>query len=162
VWVGREGGGERVGGSKTRGERARAPARSPPCFFFQNTRAASSSFPRSRTTAPLPHTTHTLSHTHIKQVPEPAKHYGLATKLPSPLDPASGDGLALQYELKLGPDGWTCGGGYMKLVTEDSKFTPEGLVDSTPYSIMFGPDKCGATNKVSLMERKEWGLWVFF
>jgi calnexin len=58
-------------------------------------------------------------------------------------------GLAFQYELKLGSDGITCGGAYMKLVTDDDAFTPEGLVDSTPYTIMFGPDKCGSTNKVS-------------
>lgn len=44
----------------------------------------------------------------------------------------------------------------MKLVTEqDGGFTPEDLVDSTPYSIMFGPDKCGATNKVRDGEEEE-------
>ncbi len=33
-------------------------------------------------------------------------------------------------------------------MSEDDAFTPSGLVDSTPYTVMFGPDKCGTTNKV--------------
>ena len=42
----------------------------------------------------------------------------------------------------------------MKLLTE----SPEGiqaqeLSDKTPYTIMFGPDKCGATNKVHFIFR---------
>jgi calnexin len=43
----------------------------------------------------------------------------------------------------------------MKFVTADKTFTPAGLVDSTPYTIMFGPDKCGLTNKVHLILRHE-------
>lgn len=84
------------------------------------------------------------------QTTEPAKHYGVATALPSALPPS--DGLAFQYELKLA-DGVTCGGAYFKLVSASPDFTPAGLVDTTPFSIMFGPDKCGATNKVHLILR---------
>lgn len=65
--------------------------------------------------------------------------------LPEPVDPAQG--LVLQYELKL-TNGLSCGGAYLKFVTADGSFTPEGLKDDTPYTVMFGPDKCGATNKV--------------
>lgn len=36
----------------------------------------------------------------------------------------------------------------LKFVTADDAFTPSGLKDDTPYTVMFGPDKCGATNKV--------------
>lgn len=36
-----------------------------------------------------------------------------------------------------------CGGSYVKLLTHFDDFRPEDLVDSTPYSVMFGPDKCG-------------------
>ena len=36
----------------------------------------------------------------------------------------------------------------MKFVTADIAFTPAGLKDDTPYTVMFGPDKCGSTNKV--------------
>jgi len=77
-------------------------------------------------------------------VPEKAKHYGLTTKLPTEVDPA--DGLVLQYELKLS-EGLTCGGAYLKFLTATPDFDPADLTDGTPYSIMFGPDKCGATNK---------------
>lgn len=45
-------------------------------------------------------------------------------------------------------EGVTCGGAYLKLLSADSALAPEGLVDSTPYSIMFGPDKCGGPGKV--------------
>jgi len=78
------------------------------------------------------------------QVPEKAKHYGLTTKLPTEVDPA--DGLVLQYELKLS-EGLTCGGAYLKFLTATPDFDPADLTDGTPYSIMFGPDKCGSTNK---------------
>ena len=79
------------------------------------------------------------------QVPEKAKHYGITTKLDQEVDPA--EGLVLQYELKLS-EGLTCGGAYLKYLTATPDFNPADLTDGTPYSIMFGPDKCGATNKV--------------
>lgn len=79
------------------------------------------------------------------QVPEKAKHYGLTAKLDTPVDPAKG--LVLQYELKL-TDGLTCGGAYLKFLTATADFDPAELTDGTPYTVMFGPDKCGSTNKV--------------
>ncbi|KAK9831361.1 hypothetical protein WJX81_005717 [Elliptochloris bilobata] len=84
------------------------------------------------------------------KVPEKAKHYGITTKLDTEVDPA--DGLVLQYELKLS-EGLTCGGAYLKYLTATPDFDPADLTDGTPYSIMFGPDKCGATNKVHLILR---------
>jgi len=83
------------------------------------------------------------------QAPDPAKHYGVATKLATPL--AAKDGLAFQYDLKLA-DGVTCGGAYMKLMS-GADFEPEKLGEASPFSIMFGPDKCGATNKVHVIVR---------
>ena len=85
----------------------------------------------------------------VIQVPEKAKHYGLVSPLGEPIDPSKG--LVLQYELKL-QDGLTCGGAYMKFLTATPDFEPDSLEDGTPYSIMFGPDKCGTTNKVSLSD----------
>lgn len=70
----------------------------------------------------------------------------MTTKLDSPVDPS--EGLVLQYELKLS-DGLSCGGAYLKLLTDTAGFDPAELTDGTPYTIMFGPDKCGATNKVN-------------
>lgn len=36
----------------------------------------------------------------------------------------------------------------MKLLQENKKLHAEEFSNTTPYIIMFGPDKCGATNKV--------------
>ena len=46
------------------------------------------------------------------------------------------------------PDGLECGGAYMKLLQDNKKLHAEEFANSSPYIIMFGPDKCGATNKV--------------
>lgn len=64
-----------------------------------------------------------------------------------------GKPLVVQYETKL-QNGLTCGGAYLKLLTE----SPDGIQakefsDKTPYTIMFGPDKCGGTNKVHFIFR---------
>jgi len=61
--------------------------------------------------------------------------------------------LCSRYEVKL-QNGLECGGAYLKLLTE----SPQGIQaqefsDKTPYTIMFGPDKCGATNKVHFIFR---------
>ena len=80
------------------------------------------------------------------QVTEKAKHYGISKVLPAPVDPAKD--LVLQYDLKF-TAGHTCAGAYIKFLTHTkAAFTPAGLKDNTPYTVMFGPDKCGATNKV--------------
>lgn len=79
------------------------------------------------------------------QVPEKARHYGIATAMPVTVDPA--EGLVLQYDLKIA-DGVTCGGAYLKFLTADADVKFDELKDDSPYTIMFGPDKCGSTNKV--------------
>ncbi|GIL66542.1 hypothetical protein Vafri_20038 [Volvox africanus] len=91
------------------------------------------------------------------KIPEKNKFYGLSALLDAPVDPVVASSptplpLVVQYEVKY-EDGVTCGGSYLKLLTAEPGFTPEGLVDSTPYSIMFGPDRCGATSKVHLILR---------
>jgi calnexin len=93
--------------------------------------------------------THSLTATpclSVLKVPHKARHYGISVALPEPVDPSQG--VVLQYDLKLPSAGLTCGGAYLKYVTADPSFTPETLHDATPYTVMFGPDKCGATNKV--------------
>lgn len=79
------------------------------------------------------------------QVTEKARHYGIATALPETVDPS--EGLVLQFDLKLA-DGLTCGGAYMKFLTADADIKFEELKDDSAYTVMFGPDKCGTTNKV--------------
>lgn len=87
----------------------------------------------------------------LPQIPEKARHYGISAALPEPVDPS--EGLVLQYELKLPKSGLTCGGAYLKFLTATPDFTPAGLKESTPYTVMFGPDKCGGVNKVHLIVR---------
>ncbi len=45
-------------------------------------------------------------------------------------------------------DGLECGGAYMKLLQDNKQLHAEEFSNASPYVIMFGPDKCGATNKV--------------
>ena len=80
------------------------------------------------------------------QVTEKARHYGYAANIGKDVDPSQG--LVLQFELKLA-DGLTCGGAYLKFLTSSAEFDASGLVEDTPYVVMFGPDKCGSTNKVT-------------
>lgn len=41
-----------------------------------------------------------------------------------------------------------CGGAYLKLLKENAALHAEEFSNASPYVIMFGPDRCGATNKV--------------
>eukprot|EP01025_Chloroclados_australasicus_P003704 TRINITY_DN10889_c0_g1_i2.p1 TRINITY_DN10889_c0_g1~~TRINITY_DN10889_c0_g1_i2.p1 ORF type:complete len:547 (+),score=99.63 TRINITY_DN10889_c0_g1_i2:150-1643(+) len=85
------------------------------------------------------------------KLPTLARHYGLAALTQSAIDPSKG--LVIQYEVRAGPAGWSCGGAYLKFLTYEPDFKPEDLVQSTPYTIMFGPDKCGTTDKVHFIMR---------
>ncbi|CAG8452330.1 7248_t:CDS:10 [Ambispora gerdemannii] len=50
--------------------------------------------------------------------------------------------------------GLECGGAYLKLLTKSEKgIQAEEFSDQTPYTIMFGPDRCGNTNKVHFIFR---------
>ncbi|GMI72229.1 calnexin 1 [Hibiscus trionum] len=54
----------------------------------------------------------------------------------------------LQFETRL-QNGLECGGAYLKyLRPQHVGWNPKDFDNQSPYSIMFGPDKCGATNKV--------------
>lgn len=51
--------------------------------------------------------------------------------------------------------GLNCGGAYFKLLAVDGGIQqPADLTPDTPYTIMFGPDVCGDTNKVHLILKK--------
>merc|ERR1719498_806850 len=81
---------------------------------------------------------------------EPNRMYGVAAEIKPPfkLD----DKLVIQYESTL-TDGLTCGGAYIKLLespVDTSKFDNE-----SPYVLMFGPDRCGATDKVHFIVRQK-------
>ncbi|KAI1318370.1 hypothetical protein EDD11_006708 [Mortierella claussenii] len=82
----------------------------------------------------------------------PAAHHAISASLPEVIDNKDKT-LVVQYEVKA-QQGLECGGAYMKLLTD----SPEGIKfkefsNDTPYTIMFGPDKCGGTNKVHFIFR---------
>lgn len=77
--------------------------------------------------------------------PDEARHYGLATTF-SPIQGEKGKDLIVQYEARF-QDDLMCGGGYVKLFDSANKVGGE-FADDTRYVIMFGPDRCGSTNKV--------------
>ena len=82
-----------------------------------------------------------------------AQKYGLAAKFPSKLTTADGD-IVVQYEVRL-EEGLECGGAYIKVLKDDESIDVTQLKDDTEYVIMFGPDKCGGTNKVHFILRYE-------
>ncbi|OHS98903.1 Calreticulin family protein [Tritrichomonas foetus] len=71
--------------------------------------------------------------------------YGLSTKFSEPLD-ITNQTLILQYEIRQ-QSTLECGGTYIKLFP-DQNFDPVKLNKNTKFVVMFGPDVCGATNKV--------------
>ncbi|KIX07491.1 uncharacterized protein Z518_02144 [Rhinocladiella mackenziei CBS 650.93] len=75
-----------------------------------------------------------------------AAHHAISAKFPSVIN-NKGKTLVIQYEVKL-QNGLECGGAYMKLLRENKALHAEEFSNASPYVIMFGPDKCGATNKV--------------
>lgn len=95
-------------------------------------------------------------------VKNPAAHHAISAKFPTKID-NKGKTLVIQYEVKLQSelhsplmrtftdsvsDGLECGGAYMKLLKDNKALHQEEFSNTSPYVIMFGPDKCGATNKV--------------
>ncbi|KAL2133050.1 hypothetical protein VTI74DRAFT_2989 [Chaetomium olivicolor] len=75
-----------------------------------------------------------------------AAHHAISAKFPKKIDP-KGKTLVVQYEVKL-QNGLECGGAYMKLLRDTKSLHQDEFSNTTPYVIMFGPDKCGHTNKV--------------
>ncbi|KAN0064738.1 calnexin [Thecaphora frezii] len=81
-----------------------------------------------------------------------AKQHAISHLFDQPIDP-KGKPLVVQYEVKL-QKGLSCGGAYIKLLSESEQgIQAEEFSDKTPYTIMFGPDKCGSTNKVHFIFR---------
>lgn len=78
-------------------------------------------------------------------IPKKAQHYAISAPV-SGLEDLSGKDFALSYQVKL-DDGMTCGGAYVKMPTTGFSGS-EKFDNSVHYSVMFGPDKCGSTEKV--------------
>lgn len=75
------------------------------------------------------------------------KYYGISSTFTEPLQMGGNKEIVIQYELKL-EDTLSCGGAYVKLPRSTDGLNLEYLDNDTPYSVMFGPDKCGGNNKV--------------
>ncbi|XP_076545729.1 calnexin isoform X3 [Osmia lignaria lignaria] len=81
-----------------------------------------------------------------------ARHAAIAAELSEPFY-LKDKPLVVQYEVNF-QEGQECGGAYLKLLTlaqghEDLK----KFHDKTPYTIMFGPDKCGNDHKLHFIFR---------
>ncbi|NP_001080326.1 calnexin S homeolog isoform X1 [Xenopus laevis] len=80
-----------------------------------------------------------------------AKHHAIAGKLQKPFV-FDKKPLIVQYEVSF-QNGIECGGAYVKLLSKTQEQKPEQFQDKTPYTIMFGPDKCGEDYKLHFIFR---------
>ena len=96
------------------------------------------------------------------QLTQEMKHYGFGAKFTKPLLAAESNEIVIQYELKM-EESLACGGAYIKMLRASEDLNISALSNETPYSIMFGPDKCGSQAKVHFIVKhqnpvsKEWG-----
>lgn len=80
-------------------------------------------------------------------VTEKARKYAIVKELDKPID-LRDQTIVLQFETRL-QNGLECGGAYLKyLRPQEAGWTPKQFDNNSPYSIMFGPDRCTPTNKV--------------
>ncbi|GMJ04879.1 calnexin 1 [Hibiscus trionum] len=80
-------------------------------------------------------------------VSEKARKYAIVKELDEPVSLNDGT-TVLQFETRF-QNGLECGGAYLKyLRPQEAGWKPKEFDNESPYSIMFGPDKCGLTNKV--------------
>ncbi|KAG8623345.1 hypothetical protein KVT40_008321 [Elsinoe batatas] len=80
-----------------------------------------------------------------------AAHHAISAKFGKPISNKANT-LVVQYETKF-QTGLECGGAYMKLLQDNKALKTDEFSNASPYIIMFGPDKCGATNKVHFIFR---------
>ncbi|XP_046704813.1 calnexin [Silurus meridionalis] len=80
-----------------------------------------------------------------------AKHHAISALL---LRPFTFDTkpLIVQYEVNF-QNGIDCGGAYVKLLSQSADLNLDEFLDKTPYTIMFGPDKCGEDYKLHFIFR---------
>ncbi|RYG55006.1 hypothetical protein EON66_06310, partial [archaeon] len=76
-----------------------------------------------------------------------AKRYAVTAPFAAPIT-VQDEPLVIQYDVAL-TEGLTCGGAYIKLLQATDNFQASETSPDSPYVIMFGPDRCGATDKVS-------------
>ncbi|TKS69252.1 Calnexin IP90 [Collichthys lucidus] len=82
-----------------------------------------------------------------------AKHHAISAMLDKPFV-FQDEPLVIQYEVNF-QDGIDCGGAYIKLLSDTGDLNLEQFHDRTPYTIMFGPDKCGEDYKLHFIFRHQ-------
>uniref|UniRef100_A0A8D3C3K4 Calnexin n=1 Tax=Scophthalmus maximus TaxID=52904 RepID=A0A8D3C3K4_SCOMX len=80
-----------------------------------------------------------------------AKHHAISAQLLRPFT-FDTQPLIVQYEVNF-QSGIDCGGAYVKLLSQTPDLDLDQFVDKTPYTIMFGPDKCGEDYKLHFIFR---------
>lgn len=80
-------------------------------------------------------------------LPTKARSYAISSKLNQPFKFSDDKPLIVQYEVQF-REGLDCGGAYVKLLRHSTIDDLNKLTDKTPYTIMFGPDKCGSESKL--------------
>uniref|UniRef100_A0A8C3QR15 Calmegin n=1 Tax=Cyanoderma ruficeps TaxID=181631 RepID=A0A8C3QR15_9PASS len=80
-----------------------------------------------------------------------AKHHAISTMLTKAFV-FDDKPLIVQYEVNF-QKGIDCGGAYIKLLSSSNDLNLEYFFDKTPYTIMFGPDKCGEDYKLHFIFR---------
>jgi len=80
-------------------------------------------------------------------VPHRGLFYAISTSANIPSQ--SHGTLVVQFEVKA-PTGFTCSGAYLKLLAAPFRDLSQ-FNDSVPYSVMFGPDKCGENDFTRLV-----------
>ncbi|XP_023238032.1 calnexin-like, partial [Centruroides sculpturatus] len=80
-----------------------------------------------------------------------AHHHAISTRLDKPFL-FDNKPFVLQYEVHF-QNGQDCGGAYIKVLSQTSDMNLKNFHDKTPYTIMFGPDKCGTEQKLHFIFR---------
>jgi len=80
-----------------------------------------------------------------------AKHSAISSRLTKPFLFEDRE-FIVQYEINF-QSGQECGGGYIKLLSHSKELELSKFNDKTPYTIMFGPDRCGSDSKLHFIFR---------
>ncbi|GIY78081.1 hypothetical protein CDAR_282891 [Caerostris darwini] len=80
-----------------------------------------------------------------------AHHHAIAARLDKPFL-FDNKPFVLQYEVRF-QNGQECGGAYLKLLSQVPDMDLRTFHDKTPYTLMFGPDKCGNDHKLHFIFR---------
>ncbi|KAK4319515.1 hypothetical protein Pmani_009553 [Petrolisthes manimaculis] len=80
-----------------------------------------------------------------------AKHAAISSSLKKPFV-FNQKPFVVQYEVNF-QNGQDCGGAYIKLLSKQDRNDLKNFNDKTPYTIMFGPDKCGNDFKLHFIFR---------